>query len=102
MCVRQANADPQALGEAPLGLCPARPLPSGVNAAGLSFGDGAHKCPGQPLALLEADVLLTRLMARRPRLVGEPRLGWDNLIEGYWLRDVELSFEAPGGDSIPR
>lgn len=102
VCVRQANADPQALGEAPLGLCPARPLPSGVNAAGLSFGDGAHKCPGQPLALLEADVLLTRLLARRPRLVGEPRLGWDNLIEGYWLRDVELSFEAPGGDSIPR
>ena len=92
LCIRQANADPQAVGSEPLNLCPERTLPSGVNQAALSFGDGAHKCPGQPLAILETDVLLTRLLARNPTIVSEPTLGWDDLIEGYWLRDFELGF----------
>ncbi len=90
VCVRQANTDPEAVGEEPLDLCPARRLPSGVNAAVLTFGDGAHRCPGQPLALLETDVLLTRLFAHQPEIVHEPELGWDNLIEGYRLRGFEL------------
>ncbi len=93
LCLRQANADPEAVGEEPLGLRPARPLPHGVNAAGLSFGDGAHRCPGQPLALLETDLLLTRLCALRPRIAVEPTLEWDNLIEGYQLRGLKLEFE---------
>jgi cytochrome P450 len=88
--VRQANADPRILGDDRLGLCPGRALPAGVNAAGLSFGDGAHRCPGQALALREADVLLRRLLALHPRIVGEPVLGWDDLIEGYRLRDFRL------------
>ena len=90
VCVRQANADSEAVGEAPLDLCPGRSLPSGVNAAVLSFGDGAHRCPGQPLALLETDVLLTRLLVLQPEVIREPELGWDNLIEGYRLRGFEL------------
>ena len=96
LCIRPANADPEAVGEDPLDLCPARPLPSGVNAAALSFGDGAHRCPGQPLALLETDLLLTRLLALRPRITAEPALAWDNLIEGYQLRGFTLAF--PAGD----
>lgn len=90
LCLRPANTDPEAVGESPLDLCPARPLPAGVNAAALSFGDGAHRCPGQPLALLETDLLLTRLLALRPRIVAEPTLAWDNLIEGYQLRGLVL------------
>ena len=89
--VRAANADPEAVGERPLGLCPGRGLPPGVNPTVLTFGDGAHKCPGQPLAMLEADVLLTRLLPREPGIVSEPELGWDNLIEGYWLRGFRLA-----------
>jgi len=92
VCVRQANADAEAVGERPLDLCPERPLPAGVNQAVLSFGDGAHKCPGQPLAILETDVLLTRLLARSPRILTEPTIGWDDLIEGYWLRGLRLGF----------
>lgn len=92
VCVRSANADPEAVGSEPLDLCPGRELPPGVNAAGLAFGDGEHKCPGQPLALLESDVLLRRLLALRPRIEREPDLGWDHLIEGYWLRGLELSW----------
>lgn len=93
VCVRATNADPEALGDDGLRLCPARPLPPGTNHAVLSFGDGAHKCPGQPLAMLETDALLTRLLALRPRITREPDLGWDNLIEGYWLRGFELAFD---------
>jgi cytochrome P450 len=96
VCVRHTNTDPEAVGDGPLDLCPARGLPSGVNQAVLSFGDGAHRCPGQPLAILEADVLLTRLLARDPRIVAEPRVGWDDLIAGYWLRDFELAFGPSG------
>ncbi|WP_245852197.1 cytochrome P450 [Isoptericola jiangsuensis] len=98
VCVRPANADPRATGEDGLDLCPGRTLPRGVNAAGLTFGDGAHKCPGQPLAILEADVLLTRLLGRAPRVVREPEVGWDDLIEGYTLRGLvlELPADDPG------
>jgi cytochrome P450 len=95
VCIRPANADPQAVGTDPLDICPYRPVPSGVGQAGLSFGDGAHKCPGQPLAILESDVLLTRLLARGPVVVSEPTLGWDDLIEGYFLRDFEFKLTVP-------
>lgn len=97
VCVRAANTDTAAVGASPHELCPGRPLPSGVGGAGLAFGDGEHKCPGQPLALLEADALLTRLLLHRPRLVGEPELGWDHLIEGYWLRGFELELDPSSG-----
>ncbi|MBP8919763.1 MAG: cytochrome P450 [Micropruina sp.] len=99
VCVRAANADPEAVGADPLDLCPGRPLRPGVNAAGLSFGDGAHRCPGQPLALLETDLLLTRLLALHPRIAAEPAIGWDNLIEGYQLRGLvlDLTAHAPAG-----
>jgi len=96
VCLRPANADPEAVGTDPLDLCPYRPLPSGVAQYGLTFGDGAHKCPGQPLAILESDILLTRLLGRDPVVVGEPTLDWDDLIEGYTLRDFELSFTSSG------
>ncbi|WP_418277386.1 cytochrome P450 [Isoptericola jiangsuensis] len=100
VCVRSTNADPQATDEDGLDLCPGRTLPRGVNAAGLSFGDGAHRCPGQPLAILESDRLLTRLLARSPRVVREPEVGWDDLIEGYTLRGLEL--ELPSGPAGSR
>lgn len=85
--VRCANTD---VDDEPLRLCPLRTLPRGVRPAVLSFGDGVHKCPGEPLALFEADVLLSRLLARNPRLVREPELGWDDLVSGYNLRGMRL------------
>ena len=94
VCVRQANTDPQAVGERPEGICPARELPPGVDATGLSFSDGAHKCPGRPLAITETDSFLMHLLARDPVLVAAPELGWDNLIEGYTLRGLRLRFPS--------
>lgn len=90
LCIRPANADPETVGENPMGLCPGRPLPRAVNEAVLSFGDGAHKCPGQPLAMLESDVLLRRLLARPVSIVSEPTIEWDDLIAGYALRGFVL------------
>lgn len=99
ICVRQANADAVALGDRPLDLCPGRDLPRAVNPAVLSFGDGAHRCPGQPLALFETDILLTRLLGMAPRVAAEPSLAWDNLIEGYQLRGLvlDLPVSTSGG-----
>ena len=96
VCVRPANADPVAVGDDPLGVCPGRDLPAGVNAAGLSFGDGAHRCPGQPLAILETDVLLTRLLRLDPTATAVPTIGWDALIEGYQVRGLRLEFSLAG------
>ena len=89
--VRQANADPATVGEAPLDLCPARPLPRGIGPEVMSFGDGAHKCPGNALAIQESDILLTRMFAHPVRLAREPRLSWDDIISGYALRDVTVT-----------
>lgn len=90
ICVRQSNTDPQVMGKDPETICPGRQLRQGTPAAGLSFSDGAHKCPGQPLALYETDALLHRLLACRPRILREPSISWDNVIEGYRLRGLEL------------
>lgn len=86
--VRDTNTDPDAVGADALRLDHCRARATGVDAAGLSFGDGAHKCPGQPLAILEADVLLRRLLRRNPTVIRGPVVGWDDLIAGYFLRDL--------------
>ncbi|MGO2035123.1 MAG: cytochrome P450 [Brevibacterium sp.] len=78
-------------------LCPARHTADGVPAVGMSFSDGAHSCPGQPLALLETDALLHRLLAHRPRILHEPTIGWDSVIAGYRIRGLELAFDHGHG-----
>ncbi|RKQ33145.1 cytochrome P450 [Kocuria tytonis] len=92
ICVRQTNTDPEAVGERPTGVCPARSMPPGADATGLSFSDGAHKCPGRPLAITETDSFLVRLLRHDPVIVDAPSLEWDNLIEGYALRGMRLRF----------
>ena len=90
LCVRTANADSETVGAEPLDLCPQRPLPSGVDEAVLSFGHGAHRCPGQPLAMMESDVLLHRLLAREVTIASEPTIEWDDLIAGYKLSGFDV------------
>lgn len=90
VCVRQTNVDAHAMGPDPESLCPARATAEGAPATGMSFSDGAHKCPGQSLALLETDALLHPLLLRHPRILSEPSIGWDSVIEGYRVRGLEL------------
>lgn len=92
--IRQANTDPDVFPGAPLQLCPARDRGSGVQDVGLSFGFGAHRCPGQPLALRETDALLHRLLALPVTAHTEPAISWDDLIEGYKVRGLSLQLSG--------
>ena len=88
--VRSVNADPAVVGEAPLQICPGRELPPRVGDEVMSFGDGAHKCPGNSLAIQEADVLLTRLLKLPLKRDTKPVIQWDELIKGYEVRNIRL------------
>ncbi len=88
--VRAANADEAVAGESPMDLCPEREVASGYGAEVMSFGDGAHKCPGNALAIQETDILLQRLLAMPVTVVSPPTLSWDELITGYRLRGFQL------------
>ncbi|GAB49356.1 cytochrome P450 [Mobilicoccus pelagius] len=101
LSIRGANADPEHVGADPLGLCPGRTVGRGVRPEGMSFGDGAHRCPGNSLAIAETDVLLTRLLALPITLADGPELGWLDLIAGYEVRDMELG-GAPDAHNTPR
>ena len=85
--LRAINADAGLVGAEPLALRPARPLSSrGVAPSVMSFGDGNHRCPGAPLAIMESEIFLTRLLALDLVTDGPPTIGWSDLTEGYDLR----------------
>jgi cytochrome P450 len=89
-----ANADPKAVGEEPLLVRPDRAEAVG---AGLSFGDGPHRCPGAHIALLETDVFLSRLFALDGiRTTGEPRVAFREAIDGYEIRDLTVALPRAG------
>ncbi|RMB60054.1 cytochrome P450 [Tessaracoccus antarcticus] len=88
--VRDANADEDVVGESPLELCPGRDIATGYGPEVISFGDGAHKCPGNALAIQETDILMQRLLAMDLTVVSEPTMTWDDLITGYRLRNFRL------------
>ncbi|GGR40796.1 cytochrome P450 [Deinococcus ruber] len=85
--IRTANADASVIGDKPLILCPHRALPSGVQGQALSFGDGAHRCPGAFLAIHESDVFLHRLLSLPLRIVSTPELTFNTLLMSYEIRD---------------
>lgn len=87
-----ANADGAEVGDEPLELRPGRQISSG--AAGLSFGDGPHKCPGAHIAILETDVFLHRLLALPVRMESPPRVSFNDAISGYELRGLVLVLDA--------
>ncbi len=73
-------------------MCPDRTFSSGPGRAGLSFGDGPHRCPGAPIALLETDVFLSRLFALEGvRMTGRPRVVLRPAIDGYEIRDLTVA-----------
>lgn len=90
LSVRTANTDAGALGQDARALCPERPRPSGIRPEAMSFGDGAHRCPGGFLAIQETDVFLQRLLRLPLELVHPPQVRWVDLIAAYEVRDVVL------------
>jgi cytochrome P450 len=83
--LRAANADAEVAGADPLWLCPERALPRGVPAAVMGFGDGHHKCPGGPIAIMEAEIFLAALFRRDIVADGPPRVRWNPVSQGYDL-----------------
>lgn len=89
--VREANRDAEVFAPHPDALCPERKLSAAVR-GGLSFGDGAHRCPGSHLALLETDVIVRRMLQAGARLQHAPERGFDTLVQGYQLRNFTVTF----------
>ncbi|AEE44287.1 cytochrome P450 [Cellulomonas fimi] len=92
--VRAVNADPRAAGRDGERLCPGRTLPRTVLPTLLSFGDGHHRCPGAPLAMLETEVLVSALLDLDLELAGPPRVRWNEVSAGYDLADLRVRRRA--------
>lgn len=83
--LRVVNADPAVVGEDGARVCPGRSLPRSVPAVAMSLGDGHHRCPGGPLAIMESEIFLSRLFARDIVADGPPRVNWNRVSQGYDL-----------------
>ncbi|MDO4245320.1 MAG: cytochrome P450 [Deinococcus sp.] len=89
--IQTANVDPAIMGENAEELCPHRKLPRGVQAQGLAFGDGAHRCPGAFLAIKESDMFLRRLLMWQDlEIVKHPHIGSNEIVKGYELRGLRV------------
>ncbi|GGM98234.1 hypothetical protein GCM10010109_02390 [Actinoplanes campanulatus] len=85
--VAAANLDATEAGEQPGAVCPGRQI-----GAGLSFGDGAHKCPGAHIAIQETDIFLSRLFAMPGlRMIQEPTVTIRPDIASYELKGMILA-----------
>lgn len=90
--LRAVNADAAVTGDDPLAVRADRCPAERAGAAVMGFGDGAHRCPGSFLAIQEADMFLTRLLAVPGlRLAQPPSVGWNDLVTGYELRNCILT-----------
>jgi cytochrome P450 len=94
LAIAATNLDPAAVGADPGAVCPARAMADGVGDAGLSFGDGAHRCPGAYIAIQETDIFLTKLFALPGlRMVREPRIRIRPEISSYELVGMRLEVD---------
>ena len=93
--VAAANLDQTAVGPDPGAVCPARAKADGVGDAGLSFGDGPHRCPGAYIAIQETDVFLRKLFAMPGlRMVQPPKVGIRKEIASYELTSLMVQVSA--------
>jgi len=92
--IRAANTDEAVVGACPYGFDAGRARREKVTGAWLSFGDGAHRCPGAQVALHETRVFIDALL-RVPgvRLERPPKVGWCDPIGGYELHGAVVTCE---------
>ncbi len=59
-----------------------------AGAAMMSFGDGHHRCPRAYIALQETDIFLQHLLRLQGlQIVQKPSVTWNDLTQGYELRN---------------
>lgn len=87
--LRDANTDETVVGSCPFALDPDRATKTKTNGSFLSFGDGAHHCPGWQVALHETRAFIDALF-RLPgiRLDRAPDIGWSDMLQSYELRNA--------------
>lgn len=85
--VRAVNADAATVGAEPLGLCPDRSMPRAVPPTVMSFGDGHHRCPGAPIAIMETEVFVSTLLRFDVVADAPPQVEWNALTHGYDLNE---------------
>lgn len=89
--IELANIDPRAMGDNSAAVCPMRDraeLRPKVPEYGLSFGDGAHRCPGAYVAIQETDIFLRKLLNLPGlRIEREPDVNHFEIAESYEIRN---------------
>ncbi|MET0389637.1 MAG: cytochrome P450 [Polyangiales bacterium] len=85
--MRAVNSDAAMVGECPFAVDPERAKRINHNGTFMSFGDGAHHCPGWQVALNETRVFVDRLL-RIPgiKLERAPDMRWNAALASYELR----------------
>jgi cytochrome P450 len=93
--IRAANMDPAAAGSCPYNLDPDRRVAKMSSGALMAFGDGEHRCPGGQVAMLESVIFLDRLL-RTPglKLISQPDLHWNLVLESYEVRHAEIACDV--------
>ncbi len=93
--LRSVNSDESVVGPCPYVLDPDRAKRQKQNGSFMSFGDGAHHCPGSQVALSETRVFVDRLM-RVPglRLKRRPDMTWNAPLMSYELRNAIVSCDV--------
>jgi len=98
LCLRDANLDESVVGACPHVIDPDRAATMKANGSFLSFGDGAHHCPGWQVALHETRMFLDALF-RVPgiRLERTPDIGWSDMLQSYELRNAMVTCDLATG-----
>ena len=91
MHIYAVNGDKSIVGERPLEACPGREMAERkprVSESVMSFGDGAHRCPGAYLAIQESDIFLRRfLQLENLRIEKPPTVVYNDTTKGYEISD---------------
>jgi hypothetical protein len=92
--MRAVNSDESVVGACPHTMDPDRAKRQNQNGTFMSFGDGAHHCPGWQVALHETRIFIDRLL-RVPgiRLEREPDMRWNMSLMSYELRNAIVACE---------
>lgn len=91
------NGEESVVGQQPLHLCPNREMSARkpkVSQYVMSFGDGAHRCPGAYIAIQESDIFLRSILGLEGiRIEQPPTVTYNQIVKGYELRNFIIAVD---------